>query len=290
MTPSIAPAEVWPEVPLPQVELLEEDGEPLESPWHYAQIGLLMALLTWRWRERSDFYVGGNMFLYYSVEQARNRDYRGPDFFYVKGAHRHPIRPYWAVWDEGGRYPTVIVELLSPRTAKVDRTIKKDLYEQTFRTPEYFLCAPEVQEFQGWQLNAQLHYEAIAINERGWLWSKELGLWLGPWKGSYLGMEATWLRLYEADGRLVPLEAEDQQQQAEAERQRANLERQQAETERQRADLERQHADAERQRAEIERQHAEAERQRAEAERNRAAAAEAELERLRARLAELEGK
>jgi Uma2 family endonuclease len=262
MSTTITPAEMWPEVPLPQVELLEEDGEPLESPWHFAQIGLLLALLTWRWRERNDFYVGGNMFLYYSVQQARNSDYRGPDFFYVKGVNRLPVRPYWAVWEEGGRYPTVIVELLSPDTAKVDRTIKKDLYEQTFRTTEYFLCEPEVSALEGWRLDAQLRYEAMVVNERGWLWSEEFGLWLGPWKGRYLGMEATWLRLYEPDGRLALLEAEEKEQQVEGERQRA---------------------EAERQRAEAERQQAEALRQRAEA-------AEAELERLRTRLAELERK
>nr|WP_322505530.1 hypothetical protein [Chroococcidiopsis cubana] len=34
-------------------------------------------------------------------------------------------RQGWVVWEEDGRYPDVIVELLSPSTAKVDRGVKK---------------------------------------------------------------------------------------------------------------------------------------------------------------------
>jgi Uma2 family endonuclease len=42
------------------------------------------------------------------------------------------------VWEEGGRYPEVIFEFLSPSTRQADRTVKKELYEQVFRTPEYY--------------------------------------------------------------------------------------------------------------------------------------------------------
>src|SRR5947209_5684265 len=133
------------QVALPAVKLIESDGVPLESPWHVGAISLLIELLTWYWRARDDFYVGGNMFLYFSEEQARNRDYRGPDFFFVDGINRFPSRPYWAVWQEGGRYPNVIIEFLSPTTAEEDRTTKKRLYERTFRTPEYFCYDPDTQ-------------------------------------------------------------------------------------------------------------------------------------------------
>src|SRR5947209_3221201 len=119
---------------LPKVELIETDGVPLESDWHRAAIGLLIEVIDWLFRGRTDFYVGGNMFIYYCEEQARTRRYRGPDFFFVDGVNREPRRRYWVVWKEGGRYPDLIIELLSPRTAKRDRTTKKDLYEKVFRT------------------------------------------------------------------------------------------------------------------------------------------------------------
>jgi Uma2 family endonuclease len=225
-----------PNVPSPKLELVETDGVPLESPWHHAAISLLIASLTCWWRERTDFYVGGNMFLYFSEEQARNKDYRGPDFFCVKGVNRFPPRPYWAVWLEGGRYPNYIIELLSPTTAKLDRTTKKELYAQTFHTPEYVCFDPDKNRLQGWRLGRQHRYRAIRLDERGWLWSEELGLWLGPWKGSYLGIEATWPRFYDASGSLVRIDAELEQDRAETERQRAETERKRAETERKRAE------------------------------------------------------
>jgi Uma2 family endonuclease len=125
------PSQTELQVPLPNVPLVETDGVPLESHWHVLQIALLIELLAYWFRDRDDYYAGGNMFLYYSEEQARNRDYRGPDFFYVDGANRLTMRRYWAVWQEGGRYPDLIIELLSPTTAAEDRgpkrTVRADL-------------------------------------------------------------------------------------------------------------------------------------------------------------------
>lgn len=207
--------EIEPQVALPNVPLAESDGEPLESHWHVLQIALLIELLAYRFRDRDDYYVGGNMFIYFSEEQARNKDYRGPDFFYVDGVNRLPMRRYWAVWLEDGRYPDVIIELLSPWTAVMDRTTKKALYERTFKTHEYFCYDPRTEQVEGWRLGGRGRYQTIKADERGWMWVEELGLWLGPWKGKYQGFEAVWLRFYDAEGRLVPLRGEDAEQRAE---------------------------------------------------------------------------
>jgi Uma2 family endonuclease len=196
-----------PKVPLPEVQLLETDGEPLETPWHRAAIALLIEVLAWLFRDRSDYYVGGNMFIYYSEEQAQSLSYRGPDFFYVDGVNRFPDRLYWAVWQENGRYPDFIIELLSLSTAVVDRTVKKDLYEKTFRTHEYCCFDPFTGQLEGWRLGKR-RYGKIKPDKRGWLWIEGLNLWLGTWRGNYLGVEATWQRFYDAEGRLVPTRAE----------------------------------------------------------------------------------
>jgi len=219
MPPTITEAPV--EVPvLPQVELGETDGEPLESDWHRMAMNVLIESLKYRLRHRHDFYVGGNMFIYFSEEQARNRDFRGPDFFFVEGVQREPIRPYWAVWLEGGRYPDVIIELLSPKTAVEDRTTKKDIYERVFHTAEYYCYDPVTQQLEGWQLHGG-HYQALTPNPQGWLWCDRLGLWLGTWTGQCSGSQATWLRFYDPQGHVVPLPDEAEYQRAEAERQRA---------------------------------------------------------------------
>jgi Uma2 family endonuclease len=224
-----------PVVVLPPERLPETDGVPLETPWHRDAMNLLIELVRCRLQGRHDFFVGGHMFIYYSMRQVRTREYRGPDFFFVKEVDGTRPRDYWAVWEEEGRYPDVIVELLSPTTAREDRTTKKRLYEQTFRTPEYFCYDPETRQLEGWRLTNQ-GYQPIPPNEQGWLWSEQLGVWLGTWEGTFQHVHGTWLRFYDAQGQLVLLTGESERQRAEQEHQRAEQERQRAEQEHQRAE------------------------------------------------------
>jgi Uma2 family endonuclease len=196
-------------------DLPETDGEPLESDWHRMAINLLIEAIRYHYRHRPDFFAGGNMFVYFSATQVRNRDYRGPDFFFVWGVERDKLRRYWAVWEEDGSYPDVIIELLSPKTAEEDRTTKKRLYERKFRTPNYFLYDPITQKLEGWHLGNR-RYAALTPNERGWLWSEELELWLGTWQGAYLETQATWLRFYDKEGNLVLTGREAEKQRADA--------------------------------------------------------------------------
>src|SRR2546423_15190948 len=84
--------------PLPDVELIETDGEPLESEWHRMAMNLLIEVVRYHLRQRNDFYVGGNMFIYFSTMQARNRDLRGPDFFFVQGVNHGPTGPSVSFW------------------------------------------------------------------------------------------------------------------------------------------------------------------------------------------------
>jgi Uma2 family endonuclease len=207
--------------------LIAEDGEPLESSWHRACINLLIAsVLSW-FRDREDFYVGGNMFVYYSLDQARNRDYRGPDFFFVDHVNLHPQRRYWATWLENGRFPNVIIELLSPTTAREDRTTKRALYEETFHTRNYYCYDPDTHQLEGWEL-ANGQYVPLQPNEHGWLRSAALGLWVGTWQGAYLRENATWLRFYDDNGQVVAVREEIAEQLAANERQRADNERRRA--------------------------------------------------------------
>lgn len=218
------------EIPeIPALDLPEEDGIPLETNWHRAQINLLIDVVTHRWRERADYFVGGNMFIYYSVRQARNRDYKGPDFFLVKDVDGRRPRGKWVVWEEDGRFPDAIVELMSPSTGAEDLGRKKDLYERTFHTPDYFAYDPDGSALYGWRLIDRT-YLALEPDRHGRLWSAELDGWIGPWTGDYLGQRAVWLRLYDSQGNLLPTQGEAGAQRAadlaaENERLRAELRR-----------------------------------------------------------------
>ncbi len=225
-----------PDIPIfPPSDLLS-DEPPLETYRHLKQIILLLTSLERLWQDRQDFFAGANLSIYYSTRQRKSEDVRGPDLFVVLDTERKE-RKSWVVWAEDGKYPNFILEILSDSTAKTDRGLKKQLYQDIFRTPDYFWFDPYTLEFAGFQLNYR-QYQEIIPNAQGWLWSNELQL--------YLGILNEQLRFFTPDGELVPTpeEAEaisnQRTQQAQAE---AEIERQRAETERQRAETECQRAD-----------------------------------------------
>ena len=64
---------------------LYSDEPPLETELHLRQIILLLTCLEWLWKDRNDFYAAGNLTIYYSPNQRKSEDFRGPDFFVVLG-------------------------------------------------------------------------------------------------------------------------------------------------------------------------------------------------------------
>ncbi|OUL28054.1 Uma2 family endonuclease [Nostoc sp. 106C] len=177
----IPPSDLW------------SDEPPVESDLHREQIELLLACLKWWWRNRTDFYATGNLTIYFSPEQITTKDFRGPDFFVVLGCENRP-RKSWVLWAEQGKYPNVIIELLSDSTAKVDKGAKFELYQDTFRTPEYFWFHPDTLEFKGFRLMGG-KYQPLEANTEGWLWSQQLELFLGIYESK--------LRFFSLDKQLV---------------------------------------------------------------------------------------
>lgn len=173
---------------------LYSDEPPLETDLHLRQMILLIQCLEWWWRNRNDFYVAGNLTIYYSPRQRKSEDFRGPDFFVVLGCERKP-RKSWVVWEEDGKYPNVIIEVLSDTTAATDKDLKKQIYQDIFRTPDYFWFDPNTMEFAGFH-SVDGEYQPLEANLQGWLWSQQLGL--------YLGIYQQKLRFFTPNGQLVP--------------------------------------------------------------------------------------
>lgn|GEM_PF-3197772 len=73
------------------------------------------------------------------------------DKFYLLNNQRQ-TRKSWVVWEEDGKYPNVIVEILSNKTATTDRGLKKEIYQDIWRTPDYFWFDPVSLEFKGFHL------------------------------------------------------------------------------------------------------------------------------------------
>jgi Uma2 family endonuclease len=224
-----------PEIPVAppgEHELPSNDGEPMESNEHRLQMVLLIQSLKEAWAEREDFFVAGNMFVYFSEHQVKKNDFRGPDVFVVLGASRRSRR-CWVAWGEGGKLPDVVIELLSDRTRDVDRGEKMRIYSRIWRTAEYFLYDPISHEFEGYRLDpTTLDYQPIAADGRGDLKSEALKLGLGIREGTCEDVEGRWLRWLDDGGR--PLVTP--QERARAAQWRADAEHRRAETERARAD------------------------------------------------------
>ncbi|MBG1268370.1 Uma2 family endonuclease, partial [Nostoc sp. WHI] len=88
----------------------------------------------------------------------------------------------------------------------------------------------ETLEFTGFHL-LDGEYQPLQPNPQGWLWSQQLGLYLGVYQEN--------LRFYTPEGELVPTPeevAQQETQRAEQETQRAQQETQRAQQEKQRSD------------------------------------------------------
>lgn len=204
---------------LDSLENWESIEPPMESDEHRDQLDLLIACLRWWWRHRSDVYISGNTTIYYhpsrTPEGRFKSESRGPDFYLVFGVDPSP-RKSWRVWTEKDKYPDLIIELLSTKTATEDQTTKKEIYETIFKTPEYFLFHPQKLTLTGYRLVAG-EYQPLEVTEQGWYWSEQLQL--------YLGVYNQQLRYFTPEGELVPTDGE----RAEYEHQQRQLEQQQAE-------------------------------------------------------------
>jgi Uma2 family endonuclease len=182
------------EAQMPDARQLLSDEPEMESSLHYMQLLLLVTCLELAWQDRQDFFIGANLTIYFSRQQLKNRNFREPDFFLVKNTERRH-RNSWVVWEEDGKYPDLIIELLSESTANVDRLVKRNLYAERFHTPEYFYFSPETLEFAGFRLHLD-QYQPIIPNEKGWLCSEVLGLFLGIYEKQ--------LRYFSIEGSLLP--------------------------------------------------------------------------------------
>lgn len=231
---AVAPGLEGVEWPPTEDELPCDDGIPMETQRHVLQLQLLMDPLLLYWADRQDVFVGGNMFVYFSLDQVLNRDFRGPDFFVVRDVPRREHKS-WVVWQEG-KGPDVVIELVSESTAARDKGEKKQIYQDQLRVPEYFWFDPFSSEWAGFALREGV-YETREPDAQGRLMSQRLELALVRWEGTYQGISARWLRLATPEGAVLPTAqevAEREQQRVQEAQQRAQEAQQQMEDARQR--------------------------------------------------------
>ncbi|MCC6624919.1 MAG: Uma2 family endonuclease [Deltaproteobacteria bacterium] len=211
----------WPwGVPVPPSgdELPCDDGEPMETELHAKQLSLTRDYAHVLLQGRGA-YVAGNLAFYYSAVQARKLDFKAPDVMIFLDVEQR-VRRSWVVWEEDGRVPAVVIELLSESTRANDLGRKKNVYER-IGVRDYFVYDPLTAELRGWHLHDG-RYQALAADERGRLASAALGVRLGVAEGTYEEVTGPWLRFFDAAGELVPTAAEAEARRADEQARRAD--------------------------------------------------------------------
>ena len=77
---------------------LPSEYYPMENSLHALQTHLLRMILSLYWKDRSDYFIGDNLTIYFSLEQTKKHDFRGPDLFVAKntdGRHRNSWPKSW---------------------------------------------------------------------------------------------------------------------------------------------------------------------------------------------------
>ena len=108
------------------IEYPSSDGEPMaENKWQYVAMTDTVSVLENRFLDRPDVYVGGDMLMYYRMNDNATRV--APDVFVVFGAAGKHFRDSWIVWREG-KAPDFVMEVASPSTWRRDAGEKRDIY------------------------------------------------------------------------------------------------------------------------------------------------------------------
>jgi Uma2 family endonuclease len=224
------------------IEYPSSDGEPMaETSTHVMLMVTLIATLRYYFRQRSDTYVIGNIFLYY--KQGHPKECRSPDVMVVKGVEAGRARDSFKTWEEGA-VPCFVLELTSKKTADEDQGPKRELYER-LGVRDYLLFDPLgdylPRPLVGYRL-INGRYEALQNDQQGGVLSLELGIRFVP--------NGTELELIEfRTGQRIPTPPEAYELLAEALQRTQDSERLIEEV-RQQADEARGQADAARRRAE----------------------------------------
>jgi Uma2 family endonuclease len=157
----------------------ESNGKPMgETDLHIDALIYLREALRDFFRDDSQVYVAGNMFLYY--EEGNPAACLAPDVFVVQGVIKQERRTY-KLWEEG-QPPAVVFEITSRGTRLEDLGSKRVVYAM-LGVREYFLYDPLGEylqpPLQGYELQ-QGEYQRMSAGVEGNLTSQVLGLelWL----------------------------------------------------------------------------------------------------------------
>ena len=162
------------------IEYPDSDGEPMAENDHQlsAMLDAISMLRAW-YDDRDDVYAGGDMLIYYKINDNETRV--APDVFVVLGTPKHK-RKSWIVWREG-KAPDIVMELASGSTWRRDMREKRAIYAE-MGVIEYWRFDPTSNYFFPPLVGERLgdnEYRTIELttNKEGAVWGHSLVLGLG---------------------------------------------------------------------------------------------------------------
>ena len=212
----------------------ESDGQPMgENTTQFRWITIIVYNLAWLFTDDPMVFIAGDLF-WYPVE-GHTEIFQAPDVLVVFGRPKGD-RGSYVQHREEDIPPQVVFEIRSPSNTQTEMD-KKLVFYDNYGVEEYYLYDPQKNDLSGW-LRCDGKLNVI----------EQMDGWTSPRLNSRFDLSGEELQLYRPDGTPF-LSYEDVQQRLVQVERELELERQQAQRERQRADLAEQQVELERQKA-----------------------------------------
>ncbi|PSB15584.1 hypothetical protein C7B76_13400 [filamentous cyanobacterium CCP2] len=198
-------------------ELPDSDDTPVDNELQNLIPNLLNTILALAWADRTDWFLGVDMGIYYAPSQPP----LVPDGFLSLGVERfvgEDGRLSYVLWEEDGIVPIFALEVVS-KTYGGEYEQKKLDYAK-LGILYYAIYVPTRRNRRKRQPLEVYRLEngEYVLQSGDRVWMPEIGLALGRERGIHLGREREWLYWYTQDGQRLPTPEELAQQ----EKQRAD--------------------------------------------------------------------
>jgi Uma2 family endonuclease len=221
---------------LPTAEdLLDSDETPVDNELQELVPTLLKLILAMTWGDRTDWFMGIDMGLYYSPDEPPIV----PDAFIslgVESVKSEELRSSYVLWEEGGVLPQFVLEVVSKKY-RGEYSTKKALYEQlgVLYYAIYNSKRKRKPTLEVYKLINGKYLPAVGNP----VWMPELELGIGKERQIFQSRRREWLFWYDGAGNRYPMpeeRIEQEKMRAEQEKMRAEQEKMRAEQANTRAD------------------------------------------------------
>ncbi|NJO39508.1 MAG: Uma2 family endonuclease [Cyanobacteria bacterium CRU_2_1] len=215
-------------------DLPDNDDTPVDNELHVLMPNLLRALLVLNWADRTDWFLGINMGLYYDPEKPAII----PDGFLSLGIPRFrasgKLRLSYLIWQEN-ILPKWVLEIVSQTpggeyTDKMSKYAAIGILYYTIYNPDYGQ-RDKHDSFEVYRLANDRYVRQLGNP----VWMPEIGLGIGSEQGTHEGCAREWLYWYNQQGDRFPAPENliaQERQRAEAAEQQLEQERRLLEQER----------------------------------------------------------